>query len=80
LWCRSVSAHLEISETAMKIEAGPLPEDLPEMLSAGQCTPERIKADEELLEDFKQVTAWRRQGEGVLLEGPKTLEFRASDH
>jgi hypothetical protein len=31
------------------------------MLSAGQCTPERIKADEKLLADFAQVTAWQRQ-------------------
>jgi hypothetical protein len=80
LWCKSVSARLEISDTAVKIETGPLPEGLPEMLSAGQCTPERIKADEELLADFTQVTGWRRLGEGILLEGPKTLKFRASDH
>jgi hypothetical protein len=80
LWCKSVSARLEISDTAVKIGTGPLPEGLPEMLSAGQCTPERIKADEELLADFTQVTGWRRLGEGILLEGPKTLKFRASDH
>src|SRR5947199_5795196 len=48
LWCRTVSARIEISEAAMKIEAGPLPEGLPEMMSAGQCTPERMQADEEL--------------------------------
>jgi hypothetical protein len=80
LWCKTVSARLDISDTAVKIEAGPLPEGLPEMMSAGQCTPERIKADEELLADFTQVTGWRRQGEGILLEGPKILKFRASDH
>jgi len=80
LWCKAVSARLEISDTAMKIEVGPFPEGLPEMMSAGQCTPERIKADEELLADFTQVSTWRRQGEGVLLEGAKTLKFRASDH
>jgi hypothetical protein len=80
LWCKTVSARLEISDTAMKIEAEPLPEGLPEMLSAGQCTPERIKADEELLADLMQVTGWRREGEGILLEGLKALKFRASDH
>ena len=80
LWCKSVSARLEISETAIKIETDPLPEDLPGMQSAGQCTAERIKADEDLLADFAQVTGWRRQGEGIVLEGPKTLKFRASDH
>jgi hypothetical protein len=64
----------------IKIEPGPLPEDLPAMQSAGQCTPERVKADEEILAALSQVTAWRRQGEAIVLEGAMTLRFRASDH
>ena len=50
------------------------------MMSAGQCTPERMQADEELLGALIQVTGWRRQGDGIVLEGPKTLKFRPSDH
>lgn len=80
LWCRTVSARVEISDMAIRIEPGPLPEDLPAMQSAGQCTPERIKADEEILAAFSQVTGWRRQGEAIVLEGGTTLRFRASDH
>ena len=80
LWCRTVSAQIEISDTAMKIDAGPLPEGLPEMMSAGQCTPERVQADEELLAALTQITGWQPEGEGVVLEGPKTLKFRPSDH
>jgi len=80
LWCKTVSARLEISDAAVKIEAGPLPEGLPEMMSAGQCTPDRIKADEELLANFTQVTAWRRQNGGIVLVGPISLKFRLSDH
>ena len=80
LWCRTVPAHVEISDTAIKIEPGPLPEGLPEMLSAGQCTPERIQADEEMLAALTQAASWHREGEGVVLEGPKTFKFRASDH
>jgi hypothetical protein len=80
LWCKTVSARLEISDTAVKIEAGPLPEGLPEMMSAGQCTPDRIKADEELLANFTQVTAWHRQNGGIVLVGPISLKFRLSDH
>jgi hypothetical protein len=80
LWCKTVSARLEISETSIKIDADPLPESLPEMLSAGQCTPERIKADEELLADFSQVTEWQRQNGGIVLVGPTALKFRPSDH
>jgi hypothetical protein len=80
LWCRTVPARVEISDMAIRIEPGPLPEDLPAMQSAGQCTPERIKADEEILAAFSQVTGWRRQGEAIVLEGATTLKFRASDH
>ena len=80
LWCRTVSARVEISDATIKIEAGPLPEDLPAMQSAGQCTPERMQADEEMLAALVQVTGWRREGEGVVLEGSGELKFRASDH
>jgi hypothetical protein len=80
LWCKTVSARLEISDVAVKIEAGPLPEGLPEVMSAGQCTPDRIKADEELLANFTQVTAWHRQNGGIVLVGPMPLKFRLSDH
>jgi hypothetical protein len=80
LWCRTVPARMEISEAAMKIEAGPLPEGQPEMMSAGQCTPERMQADEELLAALSQVSGWRWDGEGLMLEGPKPLRFRPSDH
>src|SRR5690242_13349662 len=45
LWCRTVAARVEISDAAIKLEAGPLPEGPPEMQSAGQCTPERMQAD-----------------------------------
>jgi len=80
LWCSTVPARVEISDAAIKIESGPLPEGLPELKSAGQCTSERMQADEELLGAFIQVTSWRREGGGIVLEGPKTLKFRPSDH
>jgi len=57
-----------------------LPEGQPEMMSAGQCTPERMQADEELLAVLSQVSGWHLDGEGIVLEGPKTLKFRVSDH
>ena len=80
LWCRTVPARVEISDATIKIEAGPLPEDLPAMQGAGQCTPERMQADEEMLAALVQVTGWRCEGEGVVLEGSRELKFRASDH
>ena len=54
LWCRTVPARVEIADMAVKIEAAPLPGDLPAMQGAGQCTPERIKADEEMLASIVQ--------------------------
>ena len=80
LWCRTVPAHVEISDAAIKIEAGPLPEDMPAMQSAGQCAPERVQADEEFLATLTQTTGWRRAGDDIILEGTKLLKFRASDH
>ena len=80
LWCRTVSARIEISDTGMNIETGALPEGQPEMMSAGQCTPERMQADEELLAVLSQVSSWRRDGDDIVLEGPKTFRFRVSDH
>jgi hypothetical protein len=76
LWCRTVPARVEIADRAIKIEAGPLPEELPAMQGAGQCTPERIKADEEMLASIIQVTEWRRDGDTILLIGPATMTFR----
>jgi hypothetical protein len=76
LWCRTVPARVEIADVAIKIEAGPLPEELPAMQGAGQCTQERIKADEEMLASIIQVTEWRRDGDAILLIGPATMKFR----
>ena len=77
LWCRSVPARVEISETTIKLEAAPMSDDLPQMQSGGQCTPERIAADGVLLEKLTQVTAWQRQGSILTLDGAAPLRFRA---
>jgi len=80
LWCKAVSARVTISDMSMKIEPESLPEELPEMLSAGQCTPERVQADQELLATLTQVTGWQRQNGNIVLLGPTQLKFRPSDH
>ncbi len=76
LWCKTVRARVELSEAAIKIEPGPLPEAMPAMMSDGQCTPPRMSADAELLAVLAQVTEWRKQGGSLVLAGPKTLKFR----
>ena len=80
LWCKTVTARVELSDAAVKIESAPLPEALPEMMGNGQCSPERMQADQDLLAALTQVTEWRRQGGAIMLVGPTTLKFRQSDH
>ena len=76
LWCRTVPGRIEMSDTAMKIETGPLPEGQPEMMSVGQCTPERMQADGDLLIALVQMTGWRREGDAIVLVGATPLRFR----
>jgi hypothetical protein len=45
LWCQTVKVRVELSNTAIRIETGPLPDGLPHYMSEGQCTPERMQAD-----------------------------------
>lgn len=78
LWCKSVSARVNVSDAAIKIEPDALPDALPEMMGAGQCTPQRMRADEDMLAALAQVTAWRHQGGALVLVGPQTLMFRAA--
>lgn len=78
LWCKTVSARVEFTDAAIKIEPGPLPEAMPEMMGAGQCSPQRMRADEDMLATLAQMTEWRQQGGALVLVGPKTLKFRAA--
>jgi hypothetical protein len=80
LWCKSVGGKVELADAAIKIEADPLPEALPDIMSDGQCTLQRLQADQDLLDALAQVTSWRMQGSALVLAGPKPLKFRPSDH
>ncbi len=80
LWCKTLRAHVEVSDAAIKIEAGPLPDALPVLMGRDQCTPARMAADADLLADITQTTEWHMQGSGLVLTGPKTLSFRPNDH
>lgn len=77
LWCKSVAARVELTETTIKLEAAPLPDELPQMQSAGQCTPERMAADAVLLDRLTQATSWQMQGTLVVLNGATPMRFRA---
>ena len=68
LWCSRVDGQVVVAADTITVIAGS-PEDRP-------CPPERVRADAELLVALSEVTNWRRQGDNVLLIGPKTLRFR----
>ena len=80
LWCKTVAGHVTFADKEIRIESGPLPDALPQYMSDGQCTPERMQADADTLAALTQVTAWQRRGQLIVLLGPTTLKFRPSDH
>jgi heat shock protein HslJ len=49
-------------------------------MSDGQCSPERMAADVELLNALSQATQWQKADGVVTLKGPSSLRFRPSDH
>lgn len=80
LWCKTVPARVTIADNTIKIEAAPLSEELPSMMAPGQCSPERMQADHDLLAALAQVTDWRAQGAAIVLNGPTVLRFDGSSH
>jgi heat shock protein HslJ len=75
LWCKTVSARVQVSGDAIKIEPGPLPDALPAMMGEGQCAPPRVSADQDLLDGLSQATAWKMQDGSLVLVGPKPMKF-----
>jgi len=80
LWCKTVRGFVQVTDNTIRIEPGPLPDALPQYVSAGQCTPERMQADYEVLATLIQATGWQRRGNTVILDGSARLRFRLSDH
>lgn len=82
LWCKTVPALFEVNGAEIRIQTAPLPEALPLYMSSGQCSPERMQADVDLLERLTQASEWQRQGDRVILSAPggAPLRFRLSSH
>ena len=75
LWCYSGMGRVAVAGDTVSISLGSF---TPEQ---GRCTPERMQADQQLAADLAQVTAWRREGEDIIvLVGPRDLRFRQSAH
>jgi heat shock protein HslJ len=80
LWCKDMTGHADISGDTIRIEAGPLPDALPAMMVNGQCTPDRMQADADMLAALTQMTTWSHAGDRLVLSGTTTLRFLASSH
>ena len=80
LWCRTVAARVALNGADIQIASAPLPEALPQYMSDGQCSPERMAADLDLINALAQVTGWQKAGGAIMLVGPSALRFRPSDH
>ena len=68
MWCNRVEGQVVIAGDTITVITGQ-PTDR-------GCSPERARADTDLLDALSGVTNWRRQGDSVVLIGPKTLRFK----
>ena len=78
LWCKTLRGRVQLTDSAIRIEPGPIPEGLPQYRVDGQCSEARMQADLDTLTALIQVTGWRARGDALVLSGPKTFRFRVS--
>jgi heat shock protein HslJ len=78
LWCNRVHAQfVVVGTTVTVILDAPSP---PQYATPGQCDPDRMQADEDLVAALQQVESWQRQDDVLMLQGPQPLRFRLSSH
>ena len=70
LWCNTIQAQLVVVDDTVTILTGQKTE--------GQCDPERMRADEDMIAALEQVTNWQLAGDVLTLRGAKNLRFRLS--
>ena len=68
LWCNSGRGQVLIAADTITI--------IPGAMSERTCGPDQMRGDEDMLATLNQVTSWKREGNFVVLVGPKTLRFR----
>jgi heat shock protein HslJ len=68
MWCNRIEGQVVVAADTITVLTGPA--------TNRPCSPERAERDADLLAALTEVTSWRRQGDIVLLIGPRTLRFR----
>jgi heat shock protein HslJ len=72
LWCNTVPAQLVVADSTITIILGAPTEK--------RCDPDRMQADQDLMEALQQVTGWRRQDDLLVLQGERSLRFHFSSN
>jgi heat shock protein HslJ len=68
MWCDRVEGQVVVAGDTITVITG--------QPSGRPCPPDRARGDADLLDALNAVTNWRRQGDTVVLVGPRTLRFR----
>ena len=68
LWCGSLRAQAAVGNGTITITPG--------TRDNGQCTPDRVASDDDLLDMLVHMTSWRRRGDAVEFTGAATLRYR----
>lgn len=72
LWCKRGQGQAAIAGDAITLTLGAMVDE--------PCTPERARADEDMLAALAGVTSWSARGDVVTLTGAKPLRFRAASN
>ena len=68
LWCKGARGQFSVAGDTIVF--------VPGAVDDRGCPADRAAADDALLAAIAETTAWRRQGEALVLIGPKPLRFR----
>lgn len=68
MWCNRIDGQLVVAADTITVLTG--------QATDRRCPTARVRRDADLLAALTEVTKWRRQGDMVVLIGPRTLRFR----
>ena len=68
MWCNRIEGQFVVAADTVTVMTGPA--------TQRNCPLERLRGDEQLLAALSEVTNWRRQGDTLMLIGPRTLRFK----
>jgi len=72
MWCNRIEGQLVVAADTITVMTG--------QATDRRCAPEQVRGDADLLSALGEVTNWRREGDAVVLIGPRTLRFRMASH